>query len=321
MLAITSIKLISIRCRTIQRGFVKYYHQHTIFSSYIKPVLILKKIYFNVIYKDSKDTVTSSVESLMSDHFSQVASIYSQIRTIDLDPINYIAKKLASKSKIVAADIGCGDGRYSIKLIEKLGNRLSLTCVDNNHEMLRQISQVSHYFQNLQTKYAFAEKLPFDDNSLDCIFSFNAIHHFKINEFAKECSRVLKNNGLLFVYTRLKEQNESNIWCKFFPDFSKKENRLFDNHSLTECISNQTGLNLTSSEFFQHNRSSDIRTLVSKAEKKHYSTFSLYTISEFEKSLGKFKQNIYQNFNNPENIQWVDENTMFVFQKTLPEFH
>jgi len=131
------------------------------------PVLILKKDYFNVIYKDGKSTVTSSVESLMSEHFSQVASIYSQVRTIDYELINYITKKLASMSNIVAADIGCGDGRYSIKLIEKLRNRLSLTCVDNNLEMLRQISQVSHYFQNLQTKYAFAEKLPFDDNSLD----------------------------------------------------------------------------------------------------------------------------------------------------------
>ena len=282
------------------------------------PVLIPMKIYFDVIYKDSKGTVTNSVESLMSDHFSQVASIYSQIRTIDLDPINYIAKKLASMSNIVAADIGCGDGRYSIKLIEKLRNRLSLTCVDNNYEMLQEISKISSNFQNLQTKQAFAEKIPFDDNSLDCIFSFNAIHHFKINEFAKECNRVLKNNGLLFIYTRLKEQNESNIWGKFFPDFSKKENRLFDNHSLTERISSQTSLNLKSTESFQHARSSDIRTLVSKAENKHYSTFSLYTVSEFEKSLGKFIQNIHQNFSNPENIQWVDGNTMFVFQKTVP---
>jgi len=283
------------------------------------PVLILKKIYFNVIYKDGKGTVTSSVESLMSEHFSQVASIYSQVRTIDYELINYITKKLASQSKIVAADIGCGDGRYSIKLIEKLRNRLSLTCVDNNYEMLQQISKISSNFQNLQTRQAFAEKLPFDDNSLDCIFSFNAIHHFKINEFAKECNRVLKNNGLLFIYTRLKEQNESNIWGKFFPDFSKKENRLFDNHSLTERISSQTSLNLKSTESFQHDRSSDIRTLVSKAENKHYSTFSLYTVSEFKKSLAKFIQNIHQNFSNPENIQWVDGNTMFVFQKTLHE--
>jgi len=243
------------------------------------PVLIPMKIYFNVIYKDGKGTVTSSVESLMSEHFSQVASIYSQVRTIDYELINYITKKLASMSNIVAADIGCGDGRYSIKLIEKLRDRLSLTCVDNNYEMLQQISKISSNFQNLQTKQAPAEKLPFDDNSLDCIFSFNAIHHFEINEFAKECNRVLKNNGLLFIYTRLKEQNESNIWGKFFPDFSKKENRLFDNHSLTERISSQTGLNLKSTESFQHNRSSDIRTLVSKAENKHYSTFSLYTVS------------------------------------------
>jgi len=271
-----------------------------------------------MVYAIGKDTATHTVESLMSDHFTRLASFYSQNRTFDHEAINYITKKLVSMSNITAADIGCGDGRYSIKLIEKLRNRLSLTCVDNNYEMLRQISNISSNFKNLQTKYAFAEKLPFDDNSLDCIFSFNAIHHFKINEFAKECNRVLKNNGLLFIYTRLKEQNESNIWGKFFPDFSKKENRLFDNHSLTECISNQTGLILTSSEFFQHNRSSDIQTLVSKAEKKHYSTFSLYTVSEFEKSLGKFKQNIYQNFSNPENIQWVDGNTMFVFQKTIP---
>ena len=273
------------------------------------------KIIFNMIYADGKGTVTSAVDSLMLDHFSQIASIYSQVRTIDYELINYITKKLAFKQTIVAADIGCGDGRYSIKLIEKLRNRLSLTCVDVNYEMLQQISKISSNFQNLQTKQAFAEKLPFDDNSLDCIFSFNAIHHFKINEFAKECNRVLKNNGVLFIYTRLKEQNESNIWCKFFPDFSKKENRLFDIQSLTKHISNQTSLNLTSTEFFEHKRSSDIQTLVSKAEKKHYSTFSLYTVSEFEKSLGKFKQNIYQNFSNPENIQWVDENTMFLFQK------
>ena len=273
------------------------------------------KIIFNMIYADGKGTVTSAVDSLMLDHFSQIASIYSQVRTIDYELIDYITKKLAFKQTIVAADIGCGDGRYSIKLVEKLRNRLSLTCVDVNYEMLQQISKISSNIQNLQTKQAFAEKLPFEDNSLDCIFSFNAIHHFKINEFAKECNRVLKNNGLLFIYTRLKDQNESNIWCKFFPDFSKKENRLFDIQGLTKRISNQTSLNLKSSEFFEHKRSSNIQTLIMKAKMKHYSTFSLYTVSEFEKSLGKFKQNIYQNFSNPENIQWIDENTMFLFQK------
>jgi len=64
------------------------------FSSYVKPVLIPMKIYFNVIYKDGKGTVTSSVESLMLDHFSQVASIYSQIRTIDYEQSTTSQKNL-----------------------------------------------------------------------------------------------------------------------------------------------------------------------------------------------------------------------------------
>ena len=123
-----------------------------------------------MVYAIGKDTEIHTVESLMSDHFTRLASFYSQNRTFDHEAINYVIKKLASMSNIAAADIGCGDGRYSIKLIEKLRNRLSLTCVDNNYEMLRQISNILFNFKNLQTKYAFAEKLPFDDNSLDCIF-------------------------------------------------------------------------------------------------------------------------------------------------------
>ena len=112
-----------------------------------------------MIYEDGKSTVTSSVESLMSDHFSQIASIYSQVRTIDYELINYIAKKLAFKQTIVAADIGCGDGRYSIKLIEKLRNRLSLTCVDktmkcyNKFLRYRPTSKIYKLSKPLQKRY------------------------------------------------------------------------------------------------------------------------------------------------------------------------
>ena len=61
------------------------------------PVLIR----FHVIYKDGKGVKAHSVESLMSEHFSTVDLF---IHRLEQNPINYIAKKLASKSKIVAAD-------------------------------------------------------------------------------------------------------------------------------------------------------------------------------------------------------------------------
>ena len=48
---------------------------------------------------------------------------------------------------------------------------------------------------------------------------------------------------------------------------------------------------------------------------------NIYKHSENIKTIKVFDRNISRkiNFSNPENIQWVDENTMFVFQKTLPE--
>jgi len=58
------------------------------------PVLILKKIYFNVIYKDGKGVKAHSVESLMSEHFSTVAAIYSQVRTIDHEQSTISQKNL-----------------------------------------------------------------------------------------------------------------------------------------------------------------------------------------------------------------------------------
>ena len=112
-----------------------------------------------MIYKDGKSTVTSSVESLMSDHFTKLASFYSQFRTFDHEAINYITKKLASMSNIAAADIGCGDGRYSIKLIEKLRNRLSLTCVEitmkcyNKFLRYRPTSKIYKLSKPLQKRY------------------------------------------------------------------------------------------------------------------------------------------------------------------------
>ena len=72
-------------------------------------VLILMKTYFIMVYTIGKDTTIHTVESLMSDHFTRLASFYSQNRTFDHEAINYVIKKLAPMSNIAAADIGCGD--------------------------------------------------------------------------------------------------------------------------------------------------------------------------------------------------------------------
>lgn len=183
--------------------------------------------------------------------------------------------------------------------------------------MLKQLSSYlkSHNIKKFQTIKAFANKLPLPENSLDCLFSFNAIHHFKISGFFNEASRILKKDGHLFIYTRLRSQNKRNIWGKYFPFFNQKEMRLYELNELKEIVKNVPKLKIESIEFFRYKRISTPNRLTEQAKNKHYSTFFLYTNKEFKQSLERFEQNIKQHFEDLKNITWCDENILLVIKK------
>src|SRR3989338_9856090 len=103
-------------------------------------------------------------------HFSKIAHKYRDLRTTDVEPILFIKNRLQKHLRIVAADVGCGAGRYGLKLFQYFGKKLFLHCIDANKEMLKHLTDflVKHNIQNFETKKAFAGKLPLKDNSLDC---------------------------------------------------------------------------------------------------------------------------------------------------------
>lgn len=255
-------------------------------------------------------------------HFSEIAHKYRDLRTTDLEPIIFIKKKLKRLSKIEAADIGCGTGRYSLKLFRNLNNRplnnrLYLYCVDTSKEMLGQSKNylIKHKIKDFETKKAPACDLPIKNDSLDCVFSFNAIHHFNLPEFLNEVSRVLKDKGYLFIYTRLKDQNEKNIWGKYFPMFNKKETRLYKLNELKKILRKVPELKIESTEFFKYNRINSMDRLLEQAENHHYSTFYLYNKKELRESFDGFKQNLQRRFKDLKNINWSDENILLVVRK------
>lgn len=185
--------------------------------------------------------------------------------------------------------------------------------------MLKHLNEflVKHKFRNFTVTTARAEKIPLKDNFLDCLFTFNAIHHFKILDFLKESSRILKDNGYLFIYTRLRDQNRRNIWGKYFPLFNEKENRLYELNELKKTFRKIPKLKIETIEYFKYTRVSSLNRLLQQAQNHHYSTFYLYTTKEFENSLEKFKENIQQNFKDLNKIYWFDENTLLVVRKQI----
>lgn len=252
-------------------------------------------------------------------HFSKIAHKYRELRTTDLEQILFIKKKLQKYSKITAADVGCGAGRYDLKLFQNLGKKLFLYCLDINKEMLTYLEEflIKHRVKNFKTIKAFASKMPFKDNSLDCVFTFNAIHHFKISQFLKESSRILKDQGYLFIYTRLRSQNRRNIWGKYFPLFNEKETRLYKLNGLKSELRKTFGLKLESIKYFKYTRLASLDWIMEQARSHHYSTFYLYSKKEFEHSLGKFRQNISRRFKDSNRINWFDENVLLVVRKKI----
>ena len=92
----------------------------------------------STLLQETTDQVAAQeplVHEKSDSHFSKIASKYKDLRTTDVDHIQYIVNQLSKKSNISMADIGCGDGRYSVELLKCLKDNCYLHCIDFNENM------------------------------------------------------------------------------------------------------------------------------------------------------------------------------------------
>jgi len=254
-------------------------------------------------------------ENEIHKHFSKIASKYRSLRTTDLEPILHIKNKLNGKSGISIADVGCGDGRYSLELLRCLGDNCYIHCIDSNENMLKHLKDylTEQNAMNFCVKPGDANKLPLENDSMDCIVTFNAIHHFDIQKFLGEVLRSLKDDGHLFIYTRLRNQNSKSIWGQHFPLFSDMENRLYELDELKNYIQ-EADMKIQPTKVFGYHRASSLERLLEQAKNKHYSTFELYD-GEFGDYLDEFRKNIQNNYEDWDNVTWQDENILIEIRK------
>ena len=104
----------------------------------------------------------------VDEHFAKIATAYRDARTTDLEPILYIKELLGKARPLVAADVGCGAGRYDLLLQMRLGDEMFLHCIDANVEMLEELNDhlSAEGIPNFQTHRALADDLPLDNGSL-----------------------------------------------------------------------------------------------------------------------------------------------------------
>ena len=245
----------------------------------------------------------------MARHFTEVSPVYRSVRTTDREPVERIARELEGLTKPRGADIGCGAGRYVLLMFETIPH-LFLACVDANPAMLKQVDGLlrANGIDKFETRQSTVERLELEPGEYDFVSSFNAVHHFDFPAFLGKSRDGLAEDGRLFVYTRLPEQNSRSVWGRYFPGFVEKETRLLTLRDIHGAIEDTPGLRFCGATCLRYRRQAPLERLLEQARNRHYSTFSLYEPDAFEEALAAFRTIIERRFADP--VEWYDENVL-----------
>jgi ubiquinone/menaquinone biosynthesis C-methylase UbiE len=229
------------------------------------------------------------------------------------EPISVIINKLNPLDSIEAVDVGCGAARYDMLLYRYFGDKLKLACLDANEDTLKNLTTYfdRHGVRNYSVKTSTTEAMPFPDDGLDCIFTFNAVHHFNLLRFFRESARVMKNDGYLFIFTKLYELNGKDKWGIYFPRYDEKETRWYTLEEMKQAIEAAGSLSVESIAFFAHNRMAALEQLMTGAS----SQISAYTQEDMTEALKGFSIDLTSVFGDMRQESNFDENLLFIIKK------
>jgi len=130
-------------------------------------------------------------------YYNSISRSYNKLHKEEqLSKIRLIKNNLKIKKKDFLLDVGCGTGVFAEEFnCIKIG-------IDPSIEMLNQ-GKNAFYIQ------AYAENLPFKDNSFNNVISVTAIHNFKnIRKGLEEIKRVSRKNIALSILKKSSKINE-----------------------------------------------------------------------------------------------------------------
>lgn len=129
--------------------------------------------------------------------FNKVADLYDKYRpNYPNELITDIVKKCKLDPDAIIADIGAGTGILTRKLLEQRKKIIAIEPDDDMREILVDNFRDNN---NLKIMATSAEDTKIPSNTIDLITVAQAFHWFAIEEFRKECERILKPQGNIFI--------------------------------------------------------------------------------------------------------------------------
>lgn len=130
--------------------------------------------------------------------FGNLAKDYTRYRREYTPKVYHKLFSLLPKKELVILDLACGTGKSTEPLVKK---HTQVFGVDHDERMIKEAKDQARK-KKLKISYALgtAEKIPFKSSIFDVVTVGTAFHWFVNKKSILEIKRVLKNDGLLFVY-------------------------------------------------------------------------------------------------------------------------
>lgn len=180
-----------------------------------KPIRTIKGIKTVSDFTGSADGVNA--DQSVVDSFGEEWSKFSEFSADDLDKLGkeYFdilpAEILNGKSHIL--DVGCGTGRWSKYLADKVGT-ISLT---DPSKAIFVADKMMEHSANVQLARCFANALPFKDNEFDMVMSIGVLHHIPDTYRAmQDCVQKVKPGGFFYTYLYYSLDNRGPLFRFFF---------------------------------------------------------------------------------------------------------
>ena len=126
-----------------------------------------------------------------------------------------------SESSVIA-DIGSGTGKFAKHLLER-GSEVY--CVEPNNDMRCIAESELCGYKRFHSVLGDAENTTLETGLVDYVTTAQAFHWFDVKKFRQECSRIIKNNGKVFLVWNVRDNTDLlnrelyQIYSKYCPDF------------------------------------------------------------------------------------------------------
>lgn len=226
----------------------------------------------------------------MAYDYNKISKVYDDVRKAEFEVVKSIIEKAQIHEGSSVLEIGCGTANY-LNLINQL-TQAEVWGVDRSQGMLNKAKKKCPNAIFVEDDAVELSKIP--DGTFNLVYMVDVIHHIKnIHTMFQNIKRVLKEGGLLMIFSDSHDHIRNRLTTKYFPETLDPElERYQDTPELIRSLSEVGYKQIDSGILEIEDDDSYGPKLIEIASKKGFSMFGMISDKAITEGIEKIKEDL-----------------------------